>query len=165
MKQIGVPPGAFKFRLLVIVILVIIFMLAFLNYANGISIATEKASVQQTRNIINSTLAVVFADLAVKGELERLNDLSGANPFEYLEKYNLIPASYRGEIEVDNLKASGPGWYYDRQQGLALYKAFYDDTVYYFTIELDYRDVDGSGRFEPGIDQYRRLSFRQLPQQ
>ena len=165
MKQIGIPPGAFKFRLIIIIILVVIFMLVFLNYTNRIAIATEKTSIQQTKNIINSTLAVVFAKFAVKGELERLNELNGGNPFEYLEKYSLLPPTYRGEIGVDNPKDSVPGWYYDQPNGLSLYKTFHDDNVYYFRIELDYRDLDGSGRFEAEIDEYRRLNFRQLPQQ
>ena len=147
------------------VILVIIFMLVFFNYTNRISIAIEKTSIQQTKNIINSTLMVVFASYAVKSELESLNELIGSNPFEYLEKYSLIPATYRGDMGVDQSGDSSPGWYYDGAKGVAIYKSFYDDKDYYFRIELDYRDVDGSGRFEPAIDQYRRLNFRQLPQQ
>ncbi len=147
------------------VILVIILILVFFNYTSRISVTLEKTSIQQTKNIINSTLMVVFASYAVKGELERLNELNGANPFEYLEKYSLLPATYRGDIGVDKSKNSKPGWYYDGANGLAIYKPLYDDKDYYFRIELDYRDVDGSGRFEPAIDQYRRLSFRQLPRQ
>jgi len=165
MKQIGVPPGAFSFRLVLIVILVTIFMLVFLSYANGISIAIEKTSIQQTKNIINSTLGVVFATYTVKGQLERLNEVDGGNPFQYLEIYSQIPATYRGEVDGDDLKDSAPGWYYDGANGQALYKTIYDDKVYYFTIVLDYRDVDNSGRFEAEIDEYRRLSFKQLPQQ
>jgi len=165
MKQISVPPGALKFRLVMTIILVIIFILVFFNYTNRISVSLEKTSVQQTKNIINSTLAVVFANFAVKGELERLNELNGTNPFEYLEKYSLLPATYRGDIGVDKSKNSTPGWYYDGANGLTIYKPLYDDKDYYFRIELDYRDVDGSGRFEPAVDQYRRLSFRQLPRQ
>jgi len=165
MKQIGTPPGALKFRLVAIIILVVIFMLAFLNYTNGISASFEKTSIRQTKNIINSTLVVVFANYTVRGELERLNEVNGGNPFEYLEKYSAVPATYRGEIGVDDLNDSVPGWYYDRANGLALYKSLYDDKFYYFAIELDYKDVDGSGRFDPGIDEYQRLSFRQQPQQ
>ena len=165
MKQIGSPPGALKFRLIAIIILVIIFMLAFLNYTNGISASLEKTSIQQTKNIINSTLAVVFANYTVKGKLKRLNEVNGGNPFEYLERYSQVPITYRGEIDVGDLVQASPGWYYDRQKGLALYKAFYDDRVYYFTILLDYLDLDKSGQFEPEIDEYQQLSFRQLPQQ
>ena len=147
MKQISALPGALRFRLVMTIILVIIFMLVFFNYTNRISVAIEKTSIQQTKNIINSTLAVVFANYAVNGELERLNDLRGGNPFEYLEFYSLLPATYRGEIGIDSLEDSLPGWYYDGGKALALYKAFYDEKVYYFAIELDYRDVDGSGWF------------------
>lgn len=165
MKQISVPPGALKFRLVMTIILVIILILVFFNYTNRISIAIEKTSIQQTKNIINSTLMVVFAGYAVKGELESLNELNGGDPFEYLETYSQLPATYRGDIGVDKSKNSKPGWYYDGEKGVVIYKPLYDDKDYYFRIELDYRDVDGSGRFEPAIDQYRRLNFRQLPQQ
>ena len=165
MKQISVPPGALKFRLVMTVILVIIFMLVFFNYTHRISVAIERTSIQQTKNIINSTLTVVFASYAVKGELEHLNELNGANPFEYLEIYSLLPATYRGDIGVDQSGDNTSGWYYDEENGLAIYKPLYDDKDYYFRIELDFRDVDGSGRFEPAIDQYRRLNFRQLPRQ
>jgi len=165
MKQISTPPGALKFRLIAIIILVIIFMLAFLNYANGISASFEKTSIQQTKNIINSTLVVVFSTYTVKGELERLNEVNGGNPFEYLERFSQVPATYRGEIDDDKLEESEPGWYYDDLSGQAIYKSFYNDQIYYFTIVLEYRDVDESGKFEYGIDEYRRLSFRQIPQQ
>jgi hypothetical protein len=165
MKQISVPPGALKFRLVMTVILVIIFMLVFFNYTNRISVTLEKTSIQQTKNIINSTLMVVFASYAVKGELESLNELIGSNPFRYLETYSQLPTTYRGDIGVDKSKNSTPGWYYDGAKGVAIYKPLYDDKDYYFRIELDYRDVDGSGKFEPAVDQFWRLSFRQLPRQ
>jgi hypothetical protein len=165
MKQISTPPGALKFRLVAIVILVIIFMLAFLNYTNGISIALEKTSIQQTKNIINSTLAVVFATYTVKGELERLNEVNGGNPFEYLERYSQVPATYQGEISDDSLQENVPGWYYDRANGLAIYKPFYDDNLYRFTIVLEYLDTNNSGDFEADFDEFRHLSFKQLRQQ
>jgi len=117
--------------------LVIILILVFFNYTNRISVAIGKTSIQQTKNIINSTLMVVFASYAVKGELERLNELIGSNPFRYLETYSQLPATYRGDIGVDKSGDSRPGWYYDRANGLAIYKPLYDDKDYYFRIELD----------------------------
>ncbi len=147
------------------VILVIIFMLVFFNYTNRISVTLEKTSIRQTKNIINSTLMVVFASYAVKDELESLNELIGSNPFRYLETYSQLPATYRGDVGVDKSGDKTWGWYYDGANGLAIYKPLYDDKDYYFRIELDYRDVDESGRFEPEIDEYQRLSFRRIPQQ
>ena len=76
MKYIGSYPGANKFRLLMIVILVVTMMGIIFDYTGKISVATETASIQQTKNIINSSLAVVFATYAVNGELGKLNELN-----------------------------------------------------------------------------------------
>jgi hypothetical protein len=143
-----------------IVIIMSSLIVLFFDYTDRISIATEKASIQQTKNIINSSLAVVFATYAVKGELDRLNELDGGNPFVHLAEYNLLPANYQGEIRAENLNDLEPGWYYDKLSGKVIYKAYYDDQVYYFSQVLDYRDVNKSGRFEPDIDVYQMLNFR-----
>ena len=143
-----------------IIIIVVAMMAVFLNYTKRLSIDTEKASIQQTKNIINSMLVVVFANYAVKGQLNRLNELNGGNPFVHLDKYNLTPNNYRGEIRAENLDELAPGWYYDKMSKRVIYKSYYDERVYYFTQILDYRDVDGSGFFEANIDEYHRLIFR-----
>ncbi|MFV2033210.1 MAG: hypothetical protein ACC663_12000, partial [Gammaproteobacteria bacterium] len=113
MRYIGSHPGAYTFRLIMIVIIVSTLIVAFFRYTDRISIETEKASIQQTVNIINSSLAVVFATYAVKGELDRLNELNGGNPFINLAEYNLTPANYQGELRAENLNDLAPGWYYD----------------------------------------------------
>ncbi len=160
MKQISVPPGALKFRLVMTVILVIILILVFFNYTNRISVAIEETSIQQTKNIINSSLAVVFATYAAKGELDGLNELNGGNPFVHLAEYNLTPTSYQGEIRAENLDEIGPGWYYDKTNKKVIYKSYYDDQVYSYSIVLDYKDVNGSGRFESAVDDYQRFYFK-----
>lgn len=163
MRYISSYPGAYTFRLIMMVIIMSILILLFFNYTDRISIATEKASIQQTKNIINSLLAVVFATYAVKGELERLNELDGGNPFEHLAEYNMVPGNYQGEIGAGSVDDLEPGWYYDRLSGKVIYKAYYDDQVYYFSQVLDYKDVNGSGRYEPEFDVYRMLNFRLFP--
>ena len=164
MKSISFPPGAYNFRLIMIVILVVTMMVAFFRYTDKISIATEKASIQQTKNIINSTLAIVFATYAVKGELGRLNELNDGNPFVHLAEYNLLPGNYHGEILTVNLDNIEPGWYYLKLKGKVIYKAYYSDEVYYFSITLKFNDIDGSGRYEPEMDLYQMLYFRRLLQ-
>lgn len=180
MKSIGSPPGANNFRLLLIVILVAALWMFFLDYTDGISVETENASIQQTKNIINSSLVLVFATYAVKGELDRLNELVGANPFIHLAEYNaelddanpfipfaqfnLMPVNYQGEIKVENLDEIDPGWYYNKGNKKIIYKSYYADQIYIYSIVLDYKDVNGSGRFESTVDEFRRLHFKQLPQ-
>ena len=67
MRYLGTYPGAYTFRLIVIVIIMSILIVAFFRYTDQISIATETASIQQTKNVINRSLAIVFATYAVKG--------------------------------------------------------------------------------------------------
>jgi len=160
MKSIGFPPGSNNFRLMMIVIIVGALWVFFFNYTERISIETEKASVQQTRNIINSSLAVVFATYAVNNQLDRLNELNGGNPFVYLAEYNLLPSAYMGETEGADLTDIKSGWYYLKSQKKTLYKPYYDEPIQYFSLVLEYRDINNSGRYESKIDEFGRLSFK-----
>jgi len=163
MKSIGFPPGSNNFRLLMIVIIVGGLWLFFFNYTGQISIKTEKASVQQTKNVINSSLMVVFATYAVKGELDRLNQLNGGNPFTYLSEYKLVPGTYQGEFEGGKLTDLVPGWYYHKAQQKIFYKPYYGDKVMYFSLVLEYRDMNKSGKYESKIDEFEGLSFKSMP--
>lgn len=166
MKSIGFPPGSNNFRLLMIVILVAALWVLFFNYTDKISRETEKAAIQQMKNNINSTLVIVFATYAVKDELDRLNELNGSNPFIIMSEYNRMPETYKGRLLVNqNLEDLAPGWYYDKLNRRTIYKAYYDEGSYFFSIVLNYRDANGSGQFESGVDEYRHLIFKQLLQQ
>lgn len=162
MKSISTPPGAYKFRLPIIVTIIVVLMAVFLDYANTISIKTEQASIRQTSNVINSSLAIVFATFVVRGEQHRLNQLNGKNPFNYLSEYNLLPPNYQGEVDLTEKSEIEAGWYYDKQKKAVAFKSNYEDKVYYFTVVLDFVDKNGNGRFEQGTDVYRRLLFREL---
>lgn len=165
MRSIGFPPGSDNFRFLLIVIIVVALIVLFFDYTDKLAIATEKISIQQTKNIINSSLAVVFASYAMNGELDRLNELNGGNPFVYMADYNLVPGSYVGEVELGDIGDFKSGWYFDILSRKVIYKAFYSDKIYYFALVLKFRDLNGSGRFESAWDEYQRLYFEQLPQQ
>ena len=145
-------------------ILVTSFIAFFLAYTDKLAITTEKVSIQQTKNIINSSLAVVFASFAVKGELDRLNELSGGNPFTYMAEYNLVPNNYKGIVHDHKLTDLESGWYYDSLNKKVIYKSSIDEQIYFFSVVLSYRDVDGSGRYDPGADEYQRLYFQEIPQ-
>lgn len=160
MKSIGFPPGSNNFRLLLIVVIAGALWVLFFKYTNQISIETEKVSVQQTKNIINSSLAVLFATYAVNNQLDRLNELNGGNPFVYLAEYNLLPGTYRGEFKGGNLSDIEPGWYYYKSQRKILYKPYYDGKVQYYSLVLEFRDINNSGRYESKVDEFERLFLR-----
>lgn len=152
-------PGALVFRALVTSVVILILMAIFFSYVEGTQRELEQTSIVQTRQVINSALAVQFATHAVRGRLNDLNELHGGNPFEFLVDYALLPASYQGPIDIDLGEDSAPGWYYLRHRGLVAYKPHFLERNHYFAIEFDYDDLNGSGRFEAAADELKHLRF------
>ena len=141
------------------VILIAILMVIFFDYFENSQRGIERQSMTQTRKIIDSGLAVVFASYAVNHRLEELDQLDGGNPFEFLQDFDLLPPGYRGEIEVNLSAALDPGWYYLKHRRLVGYKTFYLETDVYYAVVLDYDDGNRNGRFEPDLDRFNSLRF------
>lgn len=164
MKNIGVPPGAILFRLSLMIIIVAILVLVFLRYVDDTQIELERQSILQTKRVIDSSLAVAFAGYAVKGRLSELNQLDGANPFLILEQFELLPPAYQGELENDLAAGQQPGWYYLKRRRQVVYKSRFAGGDHYFSLKLDYEDVNRSGSFEAGQDRFIRLQFVRIDQ-
>ncbi len=162
MKYLSSTQGAYQLRFIAMAILVVSFISTFFIYTDKISNVTENASIQQTKNIINSSLAITFSTFVVNGELEKLNTLTGGNPFVNMADYNLVPGNYYGEVGNRGLADLEPGWYYDSLSRKVVYKSYYDSQMYLFSIILIYRDNNESGEFEPGADEFQRLYFGEL---
>ncbi len=162
MKTLGSHPGAIAFRFVVMVILIAILMAVFFHFLEENEKRVERESIRQTKRIVDSALAVVFATYAVNGRLGELGELDGANPFEFLDDYSLLPKALVGVLEQDEDPDQAPGWYYLAHRGEVLYVPRYLERNEYFRIELVYEDRNGSGLFEYGIDRFRNLNFRQL---
>ena len=164
-KTLGSHPGAINFRFSVMVILILAFIVYFFFYFEDAKKEIERASILQTKRIIDSSLAVVFATYAEKGKLDDLQELDGANPFVFMAKYKLVPPAYQGEIEHDMASDILPGWYYLRQRKMVVYVPRYLETKRYFEIVLRYTDSNQSGRFESAFDNFHNLQFIKKPQQ
>lgn len=168
MNTIGSHPGAIRFRLSVMVIVIAILVVIFFRYTDSMQKELERQSIMQTKRIIDSSLAVVFASYAVKGRLNDLNQVNGANPFIFLEQYSradisMLPPAYRGEIARENLDGLKPGWYYARGSGNVIYiPRFLLDTEWY-SLVLIYDDNNQSGRFEADQDRFKTLQFVKKP--
>ena len=171
MNTLGSHPGAIIFRLSVMIIIVLILIVIFFSYVDKSQRSFESASIAQTKTIINSTLAVVFAHYAVQGRLDELDGLDGANPFEYLAQgsiepnedwgvqQKLLPTAYRGRLERDPVTDTQPGWYYLSHRGSVVYIPTYLERRRYFALVLKYEDVNASGRFEAESDMFNSLQF------
>lgn len=159
MKTIGSLPGALLFRTVVSTTLILILVAFFFSYLEGTERELERTSIAQTKKIIDSALAVVFASYAVNGRLNELNELDGGNPFVFLEEFGIAPPGYRRVLETDLSTDLDPGWYYLAHRRQVAYKSYFLDADTYFAIRLNYDDVNGSGRFERGVDRFRNLAF------
>jgi hypothetical protein len=165
MNTLGSHPGAILFRLSVMIIIIAILVVIFFRYSDSTQKELERQSVMQTKRIIDSSLAVVFASYAVKGRLNELNQIEGANPFVFLKEYSLLPAAYRGETGQSGLTGLDPGWYYSRVTGNVVYIPRFLDEVELYAVVLNYDDVNQSGRFDAGQDAFRNLQFIKKPRQ
>lgn len=159
MKTIGSHPGAILFRLGLMVIVIAILVLAFFAYLEESEKVLEHNSVLQTKRVIESSLAVVFANHAVSGRLNELDEIDGANPFEMLQRLEIPTPGYRGVIERELGDDLAPGWYYQAHRGQVAYKPQFDGPNRYFRVVLDYEDKNRSGRFDYGVDRFRNLRF------
>lgn len=162
MKTLGSHPGAILFRLGVMIILIAILMVVFFSHVEDTEKALERTSILQTKKVIDSSLAVVFATYAVEGRLQELDRLDGSNPFEFLKEYKISVPSYVGVIDSDPDSSLDAGWYYLGHRGLVLYKSRFVDSDEYFTVVLAYDDMDGSGSFDAKSDRFRGLRFNSL---
>ncbi len=140
-------------------------MVIFFSYVDDTERELERTSVQQTKKIIDSALAVVFATYAVRNRLYELNDLDGGNPFVFLKEYQMLPPAYVGEIDHDLSTDEVPGWYYLRHRRLVVYHSKFNELDSYFTIVLNYQDNDKSGSFEPATDKFENLQFVEVAEQ
>jgi len=158
MKTIGSHPGAINFRLALMVILILLFITIFLHYAGRAERAIERQSILHTKRVIDSALVVVFATYATGGKLDELEALEGANPFEILREYQVLPKTYHGEIvsaadQVDLLS----GWHYLADSGELMYLPFHLPEPGYFKLSLSYEDINQNGHFESRQDRFLAL--------
>ena len=159
MNSIGSRPGAITFRLCMMIVLILILVVVFFSYLDETQKNVERSSIQQTKRIIDSSLAVVFATYAVKGRLNDLNEIDGGNPFVFLSEYQMVPPAYQGEIEGDISSDTPPGWYYLKQRKRVVYRSRFLERDYYFAVAVDYEDNNRSGKFESESDKFNNLRF------
>jgi len=146
------------------IILIVILVSIFFSYLEDTEREIERTSILQTKKIIDSSLAVVFATYAVNNRLNELNDFDGGNPFVYLAEYGILPTAYVGETDHDLDEDQQPGWYYLTHRKILVYKSLFSDADHYFKIVLNYEDKNRSGSFEPSSDRFRGLQFVKISQ-
>ena len=159
MNTIGSHPGAILFRLSLMIILIAIMIVVFFSYVDQTQKKVEHVSILQTKKIIDSSLAVVFATYAVNNRLNELDNLDGGNPFVFLQEFEILPPAYVGEVDSDLETDQAPGWYYLSHRQIVAYKSRFIESDSYFKVMLAYDDHNQSGHFESDADKFRSLKF------
>lgn len=159
MKDISSYPGASKFRSIIAVILVILFIALFLNYTQRWEDEIEEVSINQITIDIKSALALALYKVVIEGRQDKLGDLDGENPFILLAYSKKLPPNYYGivstQLEID---ATG-GWFFDLSTRKVVYVYRDGKRKKYFRMELKYNDMNGNGQFDHRVDRNYFLNF------
>jgi len=161
MRSISEYPGAFKFRLLFYLILWLVLIRFFFYYTEEVTKLAEQKSVRQMQTVINSALTIYSAEQLISGQLDRMHELSGMNPFEVMAEYNLVPAGYQGEVTGGEIEDSG--WYFNVDSREVVYQAHSNNAEQlYFHVVLDYQDINQSKTYDPEYDIYKGLRLKAI---
>ena len=124
-----------------------------------LAVQAERAQVQQTIGTLKSALAMEIAAHVARDTIPELVNWIGTNPMDLLAD---PPKSYLGALErPDPAGIEGGHWYFDRRQGLLVYRVFNErefDTPLpgpkriRWRLEPVYEDRNGNRRFDPGRD-------------
>ena len=153
-------PRTIPYRVIVGSALVLVLAFVLMDYLERAHRVLEEQSVSQQIRVINSALVVVFSTHAVENRLHDLQQLDGANPFEFLQQFNIALSNYRGEAQPSNELITG--WYYDEKAGVIFFQPLYLEEIPRLKIVFDYLDRNANGRFEKGTDRVRALRLEAI---
>jgi prepilin-type N-terminal cleavage/methylation domain-containing protein len=157
------PRRAFTLLELVIAICIIALLVTLaLERLLALRAEAERVVLEETLGALRAGVAMELVSLLAKGADHELLHLHECNPMDSLMA---VPANYLGELEAVDPSTIPPGnWYFDRTDRLLVYRVRYAEDFETelagaprarFRTELSYRDRDGNGRFDPGVDELR----------
>lgn len=132
-------------------------------------VVAEKTGMEHTVAAIQSALGMTLAATIVKEGLGGIARLEGSNPMQLLDP---PPGNYIGELEPDDVhKVGAPAWYFDRNNKTLVYRVLNEE--YFetplegaararFHIQLNYRDANANGRYDPHREVLTGLALRPL---
>lgn len=157
-KSISSQPGANRFRSISVIILVLIFISAFLNYTQTLTKKSDEIARDLVLTEIRQALAMMLYDYAVKGKLVQLQKFDRENPFTLMNLYRPLPQNYHGTV-AKSAPDLVPGWYFDLADHQALWVGL-DGRRQSYRVEFDYADSNDNGRFDSGIDEIIGLGIK-----
>jgi hypothetical protein len=182
-------------RLELTVAAIIIFIIAaiFMRQVLVMAARAEKKFLEVSVININTALHHQAALLYLNGQKAKLLEMDGMNPFKLMQsaadvsiegnegetmdvytgiQYRILPSRYRGEVDDQDPDTIEAGyWYFDRSQGLLLYRVSNDEffnsdnskmALIRFRVVLNYEDSNTNNRYDPGTDIYQGVKLEDM---
>lgn len=176
-----------RLELVVVTIVLGLILTVLLQHMLKLFAVAERSLLETTVTNVNTTLKYRAAVHMLKGDFAGLQALKGVNPFLllsarradvvkagseelYEEMGGGLPVNFLGELKgADPAAVPGGSWYYEQTTDRLVYRV--DNAEYFFsslpgaprvefTVEFDYEDKNGDGRFDPAIDEYRDIRLK-----
>ena len=148
-------------QLVIIAILVLIFIVIAAQRIWQLRIVAEQTHVIHTVGALQSAVGIEVMERVLRGGLAAVADMDRADPMDYLDP-DRRPRNYqRLDRPLPPEQMVPHRWYYEPQQGVLTYRVQHGDYLYTalpgpprirFQVQLRYDDIDGNGRYDPGID-------------
>lgn len=147
-------------ELVVVVALIAVLWFVAIDRLLRLRIDAERVAMLQVLGGLRSALGLEVAERVVRRGLASLVELQGANPMALLAE---TPHNYLGELDAPDPASVPPGsWYYDRRGRVLVYRVRHPGAFEggpaegppraRFRVEVVWRDRDGDGRLDPGVD-------------
>lgn len=155
--------GARGFTYLELIIVIIIISTLFVFAVDKLlrlRVEAEAARLAYTIGGLEVALSLQMAEMAARGEFNRVPGLAGKNPMDWLQQ---PPENYAGVVEDASRVTLEPGrWVFDQRRGELVYRVRYAEyfqpeqglsTNVRLKIRLVFADKDGDGRYQRPPDE------------
>lgn len=126
----------------------------------------ERVAVEHAIGTLKHALGVEAFRRAAADGLAGVVALDGSNPMALLER---PPRGYLGERAGAASAAAAPGsWHFDTGRGALVYRARFPEAFpggereQVYRVQFRFRDHDGNGQFDPGVDGVQALELAPL---
>lgn len=147
------------YETVLVVVLGLIFMVITTQRIGQLRAAAEEVMVAQTVSAIRTGLSQRLIELALRGELDALAALDGANPIEFLDR---PPAHYHTLMApLPPTEMVGYRWYFDPATGMLTYRVANEDALITelerparlrFQVRVAFTDTNRNARFDAHVD-------------
>lgn len=153
-------------ELAILALLIVIFIGFVIDKVWELRAAAERLAVIRTVNAIRSSLGTEAMQRAIAGETASLASLHHGNPMTLVDDK---PPGYLGRLnKPDPAQIPGYQWYFDTDRKVLVYRVANSDHFasslagvprIRFQLQASYRDRNGNGRFDRGVEGLEGLNL------